>query len=64
MPLMVMAIPLYDLTSVTLIRLSCGQSPLKGDHNHFSHRLVRQGLSQRRACWWSGRVRWRVGPAA
>jgi UDP-GlcNAc:undecaprenyl-phosphate GlcNAc-1-phosphate transferase len=49
MPLMVMAIPLYDLTSVTLIRLSRGQSPLKGDHNHFSHRLVRRGLSQRRA---------------
>lgn len=49
MPLMVMAIPLYDLTSVTLIRLSRGQSPFKGDHNHFSHRLVRRGLSQRRA---------------
>ncbi|GAB4186326.1 MAG: MraY family glycosyltransferase [Phycisphaeraceae bacterium] len=49
MPLMVMAIPLYDLTSVTLIRLSRGQSPFKGDHNHFSHRLVRRGLSKRRA---------------
>ncbi len=49
MPLMVMAIPLYDLTSVTLIRLSKGLSPFKGDHNHFSHRLVRRGLSQRRA---------------
>ncbi len=49
MPLMVMAIPLYDLTSVTLIRLKRGQSPFKGDNNHFSHRLVRRGLSQRRA---------------
>jgi UDP-GlcNAc:undecaprenyl-phosphate/decaprenyl-phosphate GlcNAc-1-phosphate transferase len=49
MPLMVMAIPLYDLTSVTLIRLRQGLSPFKGDHNHFSHRLVRRGLSERRA---------------
>ncbi len=49
MPLMVMAIPLYDITSVTLIRVSRGLSPFKGDHNHFSHRLVRRGLSQRRA---------------
>jgi UDP-GlcNAc:undecaprenyl-phosphate GlcNAc-1-phosphate transferase len=49
MPLMVMAIPLYDLTSVTLIRLRQGLSPFKGDHNHFSHRLVRRGLTERRA---------------
>ena len=49
MPLMVLAIPIYDLTSVTLIRLRQGLSPFKGDHNHFSHRLVRRGLSERRA---------------
>jgi len=49
MPLMLMAVPLYDLTSVTLIRLSRGESPLKGDKNHYSHRLVRRGLSTRRA---------------
>lgn len=45
-PLVVMAIPLYDFTSVTLIRLSQGKSPFVGDRNHFSHRLVRRGLSQ------------------
>lgn len=45
-PLVVMAVPLYDLTSVTLIRLSQGKSPFVGDRNHFSHRLVRLGLSQ------------------
>lgn len=49
MPLMVMAIPLYDFTSVTLIRLLRGKSPFVGDHNHFSHRLVRKGLSKPRA---------------
>jgi len=49
MPVMVLAVPLYDFTSVTLIRLSRGQSPFVGDRNHFSHRLVRRGLSQRAA---------------
>lgn len=45
-PLVVLAIPLYDLTSVTLIRLAQGRSPLVGDTQHFSHRLVRKGLSR------------------
>ncbi len=49
MPLVVMAVPLYDITSVTLIRLKHGRSPFVGDRNHFSHRLVRMGLSQRGA---------------
>ena len=49
MPLMVLAIPLYDFTSVTVLRLLKGQNPMVGDRNHFSHRLVRKGLSTRRA---------------
>lgn len=43
-PVVVLAIPLYDFLSVTLIRLSQGKSPFKGDTQHFSHRLVRKGL--------------------
>ena len=46
MPVLVMAIPLYDFFSVTVIRLLTGQSPFRGDHNHFSHRLRRLGLSK------------------
>ncbi len=49
MPLMVLAVPLYDLCSVTLIRLRAGRSPFSADQNHFSHRLVRLGLSRRAA---------------
>jgi UDP-GlcNAc:undecaprenyl-phosphate GlcNAc-1-phosphate transferase len=49
MPLIVLAIPLYDFCSVTLIRLSQGKSPFVGDLQHFSHRLVRHGLSKRAA---------------
>lgn len=45
-PLVVLAVPLYDFTSVTLIRLKAGKSPFVGDLNHLSHRLVRRGLSK------------------
>ena len=47
MPVIVLAIPLYDLVSVTAIRLKQGRSPLVGDQQHFSHRLAARGLSQR-----------------
>ncbi len=49
MPLLVLAIPLYDFASVTLIRLSRGLSPMVGDQRHLSHRLVRRGMSPRGA---------------
>jgi len=48
-PLVVLAVPLYDFASVTLIRLSQGRSPFVGDLQHFSHRLARHGLSKRSA---------------
>jgi len=49
MPLVVLAVPLYDFASVVLIRLAAGRSPFVGDLNHLSHRLVRLGLSRRAA---------------
>jgi UDP-GlcNAc:undecaprenyl-phosphate GlcNAc-1-phosphate transferase len=45
MPLLVMAVPLYDFISVTLLRISQGKSPFIGDTQHFSHRLKRRGLT-------------------
>jgi len=48
-PLVVLAVPLYDLIVVSLIRLSRGKSPFQGDTNHFSHRLVARGMSRRTA---------------
>jgi len=36
----VLAVPLYDLIVVSIIRISRGKSPFVGDTNHFSHRLV------------------------
>lgn len=50
-PVFVLAIPLYDTASVLLIRLWQGRSLFVGDNSHFSHRLVKLGLSQRHAVW-------------
>lgn len=49
MPLVVLAVPLYDFTSVVVIRTLQGRSPFVGDQQHFSHRLVQRGLTPRRA---------------
>jgi UDP-GlcNAc:undecaprenyl-phosphate GlcNAc-1-phosphate transferase len=45
-PLCILAVPLYDFSSVLLIRISEGRSPFHPDKNHFSHRLVDLGLSK------------------
>ena len=46
-PLVVLAVPLYDFCTVVAIRLAHGTSPFKGDTRHFSHRIARRGLSGR-----------------
>ena len=48
-PVIVLALPLYDLVVVSIIRINRGKSPLVGDTNHFSHRLVNRGMSRRTA---------------
>lgn len=45
MPLLVLAVPLYDFVSVTFLRIKQGKSPFVGDTQHFSHRLRKRGLS-------------------
>jgi UDP-GlcNAc:undecaprenyl-phosphate GlcNAc-1-phosphate transferase len=50
-PLLVMAVPLYDMISVILIRIREGRSPFVGDRRHFSHRLVSRGLTPLQAVW-------------
>ena len=47
-PLVVMAIPLYDTLSVMIIRVRERRNPMVGDRSHFSHRLVRRGMTVRR----------------
>ena len=48
-PLIVLAVPVYDMVVVSVIRISRGVSPFKGDTNHLSHRLVARGMSRRTA---------------
>ena len=49
LPLIVMAVPLYDFISVTALRISRGKSPFVGDTQHFSHRLKKRGLTDTQA---------------
>jgi len=46
-PVFVVAIPLYDTTSVVLIRLLQKRSIAIGDQSHFHHRLMKIGFSHR-----------------
>jgi len=45
MPIIVMAVPLYDFTTVSFLRIRQGKSPFVGDTQHFSHRLKRHGFN-------------------
>ena len=48
-PLIVLAVPMYDMVTVMIVRLCRRASPFIGDNNHFSHRLVARGMSRRTA---------------
>ncbi len=48
-PLVILAVPLYDTISVICIRLARGKPVLGADKNHFSHRLVVLGMGKRTA---------------
>jgi UDP-GlcNAc:undecaprenyl-phosphate GlcNAc-1-phosphate transferase len=47
-PLLVMAVPILDTSFVVLKRLKYKRPPWSPDHNHFYHRFMRIGFSQRR----------------
>ena len=49
LPVLVLAIPILDTTLVTLVRLFEGRPITQGGRDHTSHRLVYQGLSDKRA---------------
>jgi len=45
MPLLILAVPLYDTASVVMIRILQGESIFKADKRHFSHRIQALGVS-------------------
>ena len=57
-PLVVLLVPILDTSFVILKRLKSGQSIASADKNHFHHRLLRVGYTQRQAVGllyaWSG----------
>jgi len=48
-PVVLLAVPLYDTFSVLTLRLQDRRNPMVGDTRHFSHRLLRRGMTPRRA---------------
>lgn len=44
-PLFILAVPIYDTVTVMLYRYRLGVPVFKGDRRHFSHRLMRKGMS-------------------
>ena len=48
MPLLVLAVPILDTSFVVLKRLKYRRPPWNADQNHFYHRFMRIGFSQRR----------------
>jgi len=48
-PLVVLAVPLYDTAGVIVRRWMAGRPIWVGDRHHYSHRLVRGGMTVRRA---------------
>jgi UDP-GlcNAc:undecaprenyl-phosphate GlcNAc-1-phosphate transferase len=49
LPVLVLAVPILDTTLVTIVRLLEGRPVTRGGRDHTSHRLVYQGLSDKRA---------------
>lgn len=48
-PLLIVGVPLFDTSLVTITRLSHRRSPFNGGQDHVSHRLVRLGIPVRGA---------------
>jgi UDP-GlcNAc:undecaprenyl-phosphate GlcNAc-1-phosphate transferase len=50
-PILVLFIPIFDTTFVTILRKLSGRSASQGGRDHTSHRLVALGTSERHAVW-------------
>src|SRR6185295_6545649 len=50
-PILVLFIPIFDTTFVTILRKLSGRAASQGGRDHTSHRLVALGMSERKAVW-------------
>lgn len=49
LPYLILAVPILDMSTVIISRLSRGKSPFKADKGHLHHRLLKAGISHRLA---------------
>ena len=47
-PILLLAVPIFDTTTVVISRIRRGVSPLQGGHDHLSHRLMGKGMPRKR----------------
>src|SRR6266487_245757 len=50
-PILVLFIPIFDTTFVTILRKLSGRAASQGGRDHTSHRLVALGMSEQHAVW-------------
>src|SRR6267142_288396 len=50
-PILILFIPIFDTTFVTILRKFSGRAASHGGRDHTSHRLVALGMSERHAVW-------------
>jgi UDP-GlcNAc:undecaprenyl-phosphate GlcNAc-1-phosphate transferase len=48
-PILLLAVPILDTTTVVVSRILRGISPLQGGHDHLSHRLIEKGFSRKQS---------------
>lgn len=44
-PIIIMAVPIFDVVTVVIVRFIQGRNIFKGDRNHLAHRLLNLGMS-------------------
>jgi UDP-GlcNAc:undecaprenyl-phosphate GlcNAc-1-phosphate transferase len=63
-PVLIFGVPIYDTLSVVVVRLMRGVAPWEGDRNHFAHRLVKIGMSEKVAVIFSYFIALTIGLVA
>ncbi|MBU1086283.1 MAG: undecaprenyl/decaprenyl-phosphate alpha-N-acetylglucosaminyl 1-phosphate transferase [Candidatus Omnitrophica bacterium] len=64
MPLLIMAVPIFDTLSVIWIRIKNKKSIFRADKNHLSHRLLKQGMSVKQTLFFIYLVNFSIGLGA
>ncbi len=61
MPVLILGVPIFDTISVLAVRIKNKKAISQGDMNHFSHRLVKLGMTQKQAVWFIYLITFCVG---